>query len=210
MKTFAQYAQEKSINNLAATLVAEGYDVEEVVSYMNYVIESNEGQDGEIILNELLSGLMNVGKGLLGGAARGIGAAGNTIGNAAMTAGRGIGAAGNAIGNAAMTAGRGIGTAGNSIGNAAMTVGRGIAQGVGTAGQYIADKYKQGEQGAQLQSATKQLNDVAQTLQKLGVSNPQVQQFFSQLKAHLTQLSQQVSGDRKARFNNMNMQMPNN
>jgi hypothetical protein len=202
MKTFTQYAQEKSINNLASTLVAEGYDVEEVVSYMNYVIESNEGQDGEVVLNELLSGLMNVGKGLLGGAARGIGAAGNAVGNAAAAAGRGIG-------NAAAATGRGLGAAGNAVGNAAMAAGRGVGQGVGAAGQYMGDKYKQGEQGAQLQAATKQLNGVAQTLQKLGVSNPQVQQLFSQLNAHLAQLGQQVGGDRKARFGNMSMQMPN-
>jgi hypothetical protein len=168
MKTFTEYASQRSINNLAVTIVEGGYDIEEVTGFLNSIIEENEQQDGEVILNELLSGLMNVGKGLVGGAMSGLKQAGSYLGNKAV-------------------------------------------QGVQGAGQYMGDKYQQGQQGAQLQAAMKQLNGVAATLQKLGVTNSQVQQLFSQLNTHLTQLSQRVAGDRTARVGpqgNVVTQMP--
>lgn len=167
MKTFTEYASQRSINNLAVTIVEGGYDIEEVTGLLNSIIEENEQQDGEVILNELLSGLMNVGKGLFNGGMSGIGQAGRYVGN--------------------------------KIGQGVQSAYSGMKQGAQQAGQYVGDKYQQGQQGAQLQAAVKQLNGVAATLQKLGVTNPQVQQLFSQLNAHLTQLGQKVAGDRTAR-----------
>lgn len=179
MKTFTEYASQRSISNLAATIVEGGYDIEEVTGFLNSIIEENEHQDGEVILNELLSGLMNVGKGLVGGAMSGLKQGAQYLGNKAVQGVQGAAS--------------------------------GIAQGAKAAGQYMGDKYQQGQQGAQLQGAMKQLQGVAATLQKLGVTNPQVQQLFSQLNNHLTQLSQRVAGDRTARVGpqgNVATQMP--
>lgn len=170
MRKFNEFVQEKdTLEPLATILLEKGIDV---VQFCDIFLETAEKtQDEEVILNELLSTLANMGRGAMN-------------------------AVGNAFGSVAKGVGQGAAAAGRYVGNAAQNAGANLQQ----SAQPIANSYMQGAQGGQIKQATATLQSLQQQLKAMKFIHPEVDTMLRRIYLTLQRGSQNLQGNNNLRF----------
>jgi hypothetical protein len=210
MRSFNEFVQNKTIEELAQFMVEHEVDIEKYCSHVKYIVEKYEIPEDQLV-NELwgaLSGMANVGRGIYGGAtnlagrgAQAVGnagrAVGNAVGNAASAVGNRVQQGAQAVGNTVQQGAQAVGNAGRAVGNVAAKAGNAAWDATGGA---IGDLYTQGKQGHQLQFAMDRVADLKKFLQGAGYENPNVDKALTYLVSALKQGQSNVMADRKLRF----------
>ncbi len=192
MRTFNEYLENRENEQFAALIVEAGLDPIEVCGFILETAAQCSAE--EELYTELWGGLRQLGGAMAGAGASAVGTGANALGRGMAAAGRGVR---DMAGQAAGAIGRKAQAVGSAIGTGAQAVGQKMQQ----AGQWAADQYQSGEMIAQMQQATKQIEDLRKSLEQMGfASSKAIQTAFNTIYKELQAGVGRVQSDRSMRF----------
>lgn len=188
MRTFNEYVQEKdTLEPLATILLENGIDVEE---FSQLFLElATENKDEEVILNELLNTIANMGRGAMN-AIRG------AFGSVGQSAGQGM----NRLGQGAAQLGNKVASGAQALGQKAMQAPGMAGKAIAKSAQPVVNSYMQGSQSGQIKQAIGTLQNLHQQLTSMKFVNPEVNHMFQRIFLTLQKGAENLKSNSASRF----------